>query len=177
MLVLDDPQELLDEENRENLALSFAELIAEGAQLVVTSHDRRFAAYVARVTCDPPIKHLAVHPATVIQQVIRTTPHQTEIEARKALYDKDRDAEEPARSFADGCRVFLEAVLGDVFDDPAHSIWAKKHPNPTLVDFVPQAPTQRRRSRPHGNVGHASIQRFCWSFGARGEFACSCINE
>ncbi len=156
-LVLDDPQELLDEENREHLAISFGALLAEGAQLVVTSYDRRFAGHVARISCEPPVLHLAVHPATINQPVIRTTPHQAEIEARRALYDKDRDAEEPARSFADGCRVFLESVLGDIFDEPAHFGWAKKTPNPTLADFV-------SRLRPSvvaaGHVGMLGMQVF-----------------
>ena len=145
-LVLDDPQELLDDENRERLAASFEYLIEAGAQLVVTSYDRRFAGAVARVPGGTVVEHLAVHPATVNQPVIRTTPHETEIRARKALYDKDRNAEEPARSFTDGCRVFLEAVLGDVFDDPAHSAWAKDNPNPTLAAFV-------NRLRPYISAG------------------------
>lgn len=149
-LVLDDPQELLDDENRERLAASFEYLIEAGAQLVVTSYDRRFSGAVARVPCGAPVEHLAVHPATVNQPVIRTTPHQTEIQARKALYDEDRDAEEPARSFADGCRVFLEAVLGDVFDDPAHSVWAKEKSHPTLADFV-------SRLRPYVSAGPAGM--------------------
>jgi hypothetical protein len=149
-LVLDDPQELLDDENRERLAASFEHLIEAGAQLVATSQDRRFAGAVARVSGGAPIEHLAVHPATVNQPVIRTTPHQTEIQARKALYDKDHNAEEPARSFADGSRVFLEAVLGDVFDDPAHSSWAKANTHPTLADFV-------SRLRPYVSAGPAGM--------------------
>lgn len=135
-LLLDDPQELLDDENRVQLADSLSILVEVGAQLIVTSYDRRFAGGVARLPIVPAVDHLAVHPATLNQPVIRTTPHQAEIEVRKKLYDKDRDAEEPARSYADGCRVFLEASLGDVFDDPAHLVWAKENPNPTLVTFV-----------------------------------------
>lgn len=145
-LVLDDPQELLDDENRKRLADSFKDLIAAGAQLVVTSYDRRFAGAVARVPGGTVVEHLAVHPATVNQPVIRTTPHETEIRARKVLYDKDPDNEEASRSFADGCRVFLEAALGDVFDDPAHSAWAKENSNPTLAAFV-------SRLRPYISAG------------------------
>jgi hypothetical protein len=135
-LLLDDPQELLDDENRLQLADSFSILIEVGAQVIVTSYDRRFAGAVARLPLVPAVDHLVVHPATLHQPAIRTTPHQAEIEVRKKLYDKDRDAEEPARSYADGCRVFFEASLGDVFDDPAHSVWAKENLNPTLAAFV-----------------------------------------
>lgn len=135
-LLLDDPQELLDDENRRQLADSLGTLVEIGAQLIVTSYDRRFSGAVARLPVVPPVEHLAVHPATLNQPVIRTTPHQAEIEVRKILYDRDRDAEEPARSFTDGCRFFFEGVLGDVFDDPAHVAWAKASPDPTLKTFV-----------------------------------------
>ncbi|MER9163990.1 AAA family ATPase [Mesorhizobium sp. M0715] len=135
-LLLDDPQELLDDENRRQLADSLGTLVEVGAQLVITSYDRRFAGAVGRLTVVPSVEHLAVHPATLNQPLVRTTPHQAEIEVRKILYDKDRDAEEPARSFADGCRFFFEGVLGDVFDDPAHLAWAKANPDPTLKTFV-----------------------------------------
>jgi hypothetical protein len=145
-LALDDPQELLDDENRERLAASFEHLIGAGAQLVVTSYDHRFAGAVAHIPGGGAVEHLAVHPATLNQPVIRTTPHETEIKVRKAIYDEDRDAEEPARSFTDGCRVFLEAVLGDVFEDPAHLPWAKENPHPTLAAFV-------SRLRPHISAG------------------------
>jgi hypothetical protein len=115
ILVFDDPQELLDDENRERLGASFEHLFKTGAQLIITSYDPRFAGAVARL---PRVDHLVVHPATALQPVIRTIPHEAEIHARKASYDKDRDAEEPARSFTDGCRVFLESMLCDIFDDP-----------------------------------------------------------
>ncbi|HEY5409615.1 MAG TPA: hypothetical protein VIJ94_02700, partial [Caulobacteraceae bacterium] len=51
-------------------------------------------------------------------------------------YDSDKNAETPAWEFADGCRTFLEAKLGDLFDDPAHSAWSQANPNPTLATFV-----------------------------------------
>lgn len=42
MLVLDDPQELLDNDNRERLARGLSGL-ATSAQLLITTHDRKFA--------------------------------------------------------------------------------------------------------------------------------------
>ncbi len=47
-----------------------------------------------------------------------------------------RNAEVPARDFADECRVFFEAKLGDMFDDPAYSAWVIANPNPTLATFI-----------------------------------------
>lgn len=135
-LILDDPQELLDDENRERLASALVPITTAGAQLVVTSYDPRFCARVARLRVAGGIEHLEVHPATRQQPQVRTTPPLPVIEQRKKYFDADENAEEPARDFADGCRVFLEAKLGNMFDDPAHSAWALANPDPTLATFV-----------------------------------------
>jgi hypothetical protein len=135
-LVLDDPQELLDDENRERLAAAFAPLVASSTQLIVTSYDPRFCAHVSRLSKPGGIEHLEVLPATRQQPLVRTTPPLPVIEKRRARFEADRNAEEPARDFADGCRVFFEAKLGDMFDDPAHSAWAIANPDPTLAIFI-----------------------------------------
>jgi AAA domain len=135
-LILDDPQELLDDENRERLASALVPVMTAGAQLIVTSYDPRFCARVARLRVAGGIEHLEVHPATRQQPFVRTTPPLPVVEQRKARFDADKNAEEPARDFADGCRVFLEAKLGDMFDDPAYSAWASANPDPTLATFV-----------------------------------------
>ena len=134
--MLDDPQELLDDENRERLASALAQLVVAKAQLIVTSYDPRFCTRVSRLPMPAGIEHLEVHPATRQQPVVRTTPPLPIIEARKARFEADRNAEEPAREFADGCRVFFEAKLGDMFDDPAHAAWAIANPDPTLATFI-----------------------------------------
>jgi len=158
-LALDDPQELLDDENRERLAAALAPLAAAGAQLIVTSYDPRFCARVSRLPIQGGIEHLEVHPATRQQQVVRTTPPLPAIEARKIRFDADRNAEEPAREFADGCRVFFEAKLGDMFDDPAHAAWAIANPDPTLATFM-QRLRPLVRSGPQGMFSAHVFRRF-----------------
>lgn len=149
-LLLDDPQELLDDENRERLAAALGILANRGAQVIVTSYDPRFSGRVAKIQVPGGIEHLAVHPATRLQPSVRTiAPHSVLLE-RKKRFDADPNEEEPARDFADGCRVFLEAQLGDMFDDPAHSSWAKTTPNPTLADFV-------QRMRPLVRAGSSGM--------------------
>ncbi|HVH75636.1 MAG TPA: ATP-binding protein [Stellaceae bacterium] len=135
-LVLDDPEELLDDENRERLAAALAPLVAAGAQLIVTSYDPRFCTRVSRLALPGGIEHLEVHPATRQQPVVRTTLPLPVIEHRRTRFEDDRNAEEPAREFAEGCRVFFEAKLGDMFDDPAHAAWAIANPDPTLATFI-----------------------------------------
>src|SRR5262249_12568246 len=43
LLILDDPQELLDDDNRDRLARTLPEIVNVGAQLVLTTHNRLFA--------------------------------------------------------------------------------------------------------------------------------------
>jgi hypothetical protein len=133
-LIFDDPQELLDNENRERLAAAIKRLADAGAQLIVTSYDTRFATLLARHA--KPLEHLKVEPATRLQPRVRTIPSVPAIVARKKIFQDDPNAEEPARDFVDGCRVFLEAELCNLFDDLAHSAWVNENPDPTLATFV-----------------------------------------
>ena len=158
-LVLDDPQELLDDENRERLADALAPLVDAGAQLIVTSYDPRFCARVSRLPIPGSIEHLEVHPATRQQPVVRTTLSLPAIERRKARFEADRNAEEPARDFADECRVFFEAKLGDMFDDPAHAAWATATPDPTVADFI-QRLRRLVKAGPQGMFSAHVFRRF-----------------
>ena len=136
VLLLDDPQELLDDENRQRLADALAFIVGSGGQLVVTSYDPRFSGHISNVPAVAPIEHRAVYPATKIQPVVRTALPETEISKCKKKSEADPDDEEAAWKFADSCRVFLESTLSDLFDDPAYSRWVKENPSPTLADFV-----------------------------------------
>lgn len=159
-LLLDDPQELLDSENRERLAGALVSLIPE-AQLVVTSYDARFAKPLCQAAkhANKKVEHLEVHPATRLQPVARTTPPLFIILERQERFEKDKNAEEPAREFADGCRVFFETKLGDIFDDPSSAQWAKETPHPTLQDFVGRLRGQVR-SAPQGMYSAAVFRTF-----------------
>jgi hypothetical protein len=148
-LILDDPQELLDDENRERLAAALAPLVASSAQLIVTSYDPRFCSIVSRLPIPGGIEYLEVHPATRQQPLVRTTLPRPAIEERKTRFEADKNAEEPARDFADGCRVFFEAKLGDMFDDPSCTTWAIANPDPTLAIFI-QRLRQLVKAAPQG---------------------------
>ncbi|WP_161532584.1 ATP-binding protein [Bradyrhizobium sp. LCT2] len=158
-LILDDPQELLDDENRERLASALVPLVASGAQLFVSSYDSRFCARVARLTVHGGIEHLEVNPATRLQPVIRTTPPLPVIERRRSRFEADPNLEEPAREFADGCRIFFEAKLGDMFDDPGFAAWTIANPDPTLATFV-QRLRPLVKSAPQGMFGALVFRRF-----------------
>jgi hypothetical protein len=135
-LLLDDPQELLDDENRERFATSLAPLISDGAQLIVTSYDARFCGLVSRLEVKGGVSHFEVHPATRQKPLVQTTTPLPAIKAKRAKFEADNNVEDAAREFANTCRIFLEAKLGDLFDDPAHATWTIENPNPTLSVFV-----------------------------------------
>ena len=158
-LVLDDPQELLDDENRERLAAALAPLVAASAQLIVTSYDPRFCGRLSRLPIPGGIEHLEVHPATPQQPVVRTTPPLPKIQERRARFDADRNAEEPARGFAEECRVFFEAKLGNMFDDPGHAAWAIANPDPTLATFI-QRLRPLVKAGPQGMLSAHVFRRF-----------------
>lgn len=158
-LLLDDLQELLDDENRERLASALGDLTRSGAQPIVTSYDPRFCGCVARLSIAGGLAHFEVHPATRQQPVVRTSIPLPEIERRKGQFDVDPNNEATAREFADMCRVYLEAKLGDMFDDPAHLGWAIENTDPTLATFVERL-RPLVKSAPQGMFSAHVFRRF-----------------
>lgn len=133
LLLLDDPQELLDGDNREKLADSIKDLNKANAQLVMTTHDSRFAASVARRV---PLNHQYVHPATKARGTLYTSPSVSEVQTAHDLYVSDIDAEAPAQQYASECRIFIEGRIGDLFDDAAFPTAATLNFAPTLSDHL-----------------------------------------
>lgn len=138
LLLLDDPQELLDGDNREKLADSIKELNKANAQLVMTTHDSRFAASVAKraQAVKVPINHQYVHPATKTRGTLYTSPSVSRVQTAHDLYVSDIDAEAPAQEYASECRVFIEGRIGDLFDDAAFPTASTLNFAPTLSDHL-----------------------------------------
>jgi hypothetical protein len=137
LLILDDPQELLDEENRERLAHAFAHLLEAEAQLIITTNDRRFAGHVATVIRKTTtIDHRSIHPVTPTRATLQTALSVVEIQRRQEAYEADIDDASAAREYASEFRLFLEARLGDLFDDAAYPAWSATNPAPDMVDHL-----------------------------------------
>lgn len=137
LLALDDPQELLDEENRERLARSFGDLLGLNAQLLVTTYDRRFANNVALFTARTgKVDHRAIHPVTRSRSTLQTSPSVMGIDKRQAAYDADGDDIPTAQDYVSECRMFIETRLGDFFDDAAYPASAARKLQPTLNDHL-----------------------------------------
>jgi ABC-type sulfate/molybdate transport systems ATPase subunit len=125
LLILDDPQELLDEENRERLAAGLLDLRVAGAQIFVTTYDRRFAASVADlgrkgVTVD----HRSVHPATAYQPTLQVPVSVAMLTVCEERLRSCPDDVHAVQEYASECRVFVETRLGELFDNAAHPAWS-----------------------------------------------------
>ena len=137
LLLLDDPQELLDEENRERLAHAFSHLLEAEAQVVVTTSDRRFASLVATQTRKKTtIDHRSIHPVTPTRPLVQTALAVMDIQRRQKTFETDINNEIAAREYASEFRVFIEMRLGDLFDDAAYPAWSASKIAPTLTDHL-----------------------------------------
>ncbi|MGC2778192.1 MAG: AAA family ATPase [Bradyrhizobium sp.] len=125
LLVLDDPQELLDSDNRQRLAHGLAAVVTTGAQLFVTTHDRRFArSLVAESRVDDRVQHLSVHAVNSVHPTLSLSPTIEEVDRRRQTFLANPDSAVDAQNYASDLRVFIESRLGDLFDDlaePAHA--------------------------------------------------------
>ncbi len=125
LLILDDPQELLDHDNRQRLAHGLAAVAEAGAQLLITTHDRRFArSVVAENRMADRVQHLSVHAVNSVHPTLSLSPTIEEIDRRRLAFINNPDSTVAAQDYASDLRVFIEARLGDLFDDlaePAHA--------------------------------------------------------
>lgn len=125
-LLLDDPQELLDNDNRERLARGLTQLASStDVQLIVTTHDRKFArAIVAENRSDDAIEHLSVHPVNAVRPTVGISPAIEEVDRKREEFRSKPDDAPCAQDYASDLRVFLESRLGDLFDDVVHPAFA-----------------------------------------------------
>lgn len=137
LMVLDDPQELLDHDNKERLARLFPELVQRGGQLVVSTYDRHFARAMAAAGREhAAIEHRSVHPVNPLRLRLETAQAIEELDCKRNLYEQDKDNASRAQEYANEVRIFLEARLADLFDDPAYPAYSGPSKAPTLIDYL-----------------------------------------
>jgi energy-coupling factor transporter ATP-binding protein EcfA2 len=138
LLLLDDPQELLDGDNRDRFAEAIYEIYKANAQLLITTHDTRFALAVARRLQGKPVpfNHQYIHPATATRGTVFLTPSITTVQAAFEQFRAHPDDARTAQDYLSECRVFLEGRMGDLFDDRAYPAAATVSFAPTLSDHL-----------------------------------------
>lgn len=157
-LILDDPQELLDNDNRERLARGLSRLASAGAQMIVTTHDRKFARCLVAEHRDTA-EHLSVHPVNGVRPTLFVAPAIEEVDRKRQAFRDSPDNHVAAQDYAADLRVFLESRLGDLFDDIAHPAYAAGTRALTLIPLM-----DRLRSLVTGGTGelftHPTVRRF-----------------
>jgi predicted ATPase len=137
LLVFDDPQELLDHDNKSKLARLLPDLVKKGGQLLVATYDRHFArAAVAAGREFASIEHRSVHPVNPSRDVLNTASAVEELDRKRNIYEKDIDDASSAQDYVNELRIFVEARLADLFDDPAYPAYAAVSKAPTLADHL-----------------------------------------
>lgn len=137
LLIFDDPQELLDQDNRRLLAGMLHKLIEAGAQLFIATYDRGFADdVVSALRQQAAIEHRSVHPVNVGRDRINIPVAVDELERKYQDFERDKDNASFAQEYAGEAREFIEARLRDMFDDPAYPAYSSAVHRPTLLDLV-----------------------------------------
>jgi hypothetical protein len=137
LLLLDDPQELLDDLNRDRLARTFPKLTDIGAQLVVVTHSAVFARIsVAEARKADLVEHRSVHPVNSTRRTVSTAPAIEELDRKREAFEKNKDDAPKAQDYVAETRSFVEGRLADFFDDPAYPAFSTTTKAPTLADHV-----------------------------------------
>jgi hypothetical protein len=137
-LLLDDPQELLDEENMQRFAEAFPAMVRNGTQFAITTHDREFAKYVVNemVRVGIPADHRAVSPVNSERHTLQLPLSIDGLARKRKAFElpENKDLPVTAQEYAAEVRVFVEAKLADLFDDPAYAVTQTR--DPSLSDHL-----------------------------------------
>jgi hypothetical protein len=137
LLIFDDPQELLDHDNKERLARLLPDLAKQGGQILVATYDRHFARATAAAGREhAAIEHRSVHPVNPSRSRLETAQATEELDNKRNAYELDKDNSLRAQDYANEVRIFLEARLSDLFDDPAYPAYAAASKAPTFADHL-----------------------------------------
>lgn len=138
LLLLDDPQELLDNENRDNLAQAIPEMVDAGGQLIITSYDIPFSKSCANVMRKKTgLDHKSIHPISRNKDVITLSPSILDVQRLRKICEGDANNEGAAQDYASEVRVYLECCLGDFFNNSIHPASAETTTSlPTLFTFI-----------------------------------------
>lgn len=136
LLILDDPQDLLDGDNRQRLARAIAQ-IANGAQLIATTHDRAFARTIVQEgRREGLVQHRSVHPVNGSRRTLGISLAIEDLDRKRDAFEASVDSAIAAQDYVNEARIFLEARIGDLFDGPTHPAYAYPSTHPSLFPLM-----------------------------------------
>ena len=161
LLILDDPQELLDDDNRDRLARTLPEVVKGGAQLILTTHNRLFARMaVAEARKGELVEHRSVHPVNEMRATVKTAVAVEELDYKRAEFERNIDNAPSAQDYVIDARIFMEQRLADLFDDPAYPAYSTSSKSPTFADYLGRL-RGLVRSTPNELFRKKSVVDFC----------------
>jgi hypothetical protein len=118
VLILDDPQDLFDPDNRRRLANTLPLLIAKGGRPIVTTNDTDHAARIAKF---PQVDWREMKPVGPGRSIVAIPPNVTEIDKRRRTFsnDSNKESHDIAREYVASLRIWLEGQFGDFLSPSA----------------------------------------------------------
>ncbi len=141
-LLLDDPHELFDPENRERLARAVVHLLAGKHSAVVTSNDDRFAREISVASGGPggSLDRREVLPSNGVRPRMELGRFREDIDQKRRHFDTHFDDHAAARDYVCALRSHLENRLLDSLESWSFSPSDK----PTLSPILGELRSQRR---------------------------------
>ncbi|MBB5753784.1 AAA family ATPase [Prosthecomicrobium pneumaticum] len=175
LLLLDDPQELLDEHNRSRMADVIVELAAGTAQPIITTYDRNFAMMIAsEATTKCAFTHQSIHGVNARRDTIALGPARRQLDEDRQAFEQNIDDHPAALRYATTTRTYIETRLRDLFDDPAYPAYASPAMKPTLGDHLNYL-RSLVATPPSALFSHASVTKFARHPGLAADSECYAV--
>jgi len=138
LLLLDDPQELLDPCNLRRMAATVPLIAQSGGRPIVTTNSVAFRRMLlreaGRALGGDRVEQCSIHPLNAQRSCVHLGCFAEDVDKkRKAFEDPaSENAPQPARDYVNSLRIYLDAQLTDLLDETVPTL-----PNmPTLADLV-----------------------------------------
>ncbi|WP_196814930.1 ATP-binding protein [Mesorhizobium sp. L2C067A000] len=175
LLLLDDPQELLDEHNRGRMADVIVALAAGTAQPIVTTYDRNFAMMVAAEAASKcAFNHRSIHGVNATRETIALGPAKRQLDEDRLEFEKNIDDHSAALRYAATTRTYIETRLRDLFDDPAYPAYTSATMKPSLGDFLNYL-RSLVATPPSALFSHGSVVKFARHAGLASDSQCYAV--
>jgi recombinational DNA repair ATPase RecF len=137
IVLFDDPQELLDQHNREKMGAALIELASLKSQIIITTYDKRFAQIVVEEgTANAKVSHYSLHAVNAQRNRIEISPARHHVDEKRAHFESNLDDHQAAADYANATRIYLETRLRDLFDDPIYPAYASNSSKPGFGDHL-----------------------------------------